>query len=519
LTALQILTSLLLAYCILLGICRLLFSSLSHVPGPKLAAITSWYEFYYNVVLGGKFFLKIETLHEEYGPIIRIGPNEVHISDPSFHSTIYSSTSKRNKTPSIYTNACWQRTSAFSTLEHDYHRLRRSMLNPFFSTSKIRSFAPWIQDRVSTLCERFNTEFKTTSSSPSPEMPKILNLTNAFSCLTADTVMEYSFASHYDLSATSPDFESDLITVLVDISRQITAQLTRTSHSHQDVSHTTIFAELLSSPQATSASKSKNENEKSHLRLFDEAQIIVTAGLETTATALAVAMFYILEDRDVYGRLRKEMDEVWGELGDGEEPTLVRLEGCVYLTGVICEALRLSYGPISRLPRTSPSQTQIYTNPTTRVSYPLPPGTIMSTSTYTLHQNTLIFPNPKAFLPSRWLPDSVTGDVARAPLLSSSSTASSSPFPTSEAPNSKSQTGMNGSPNGEKLTTYLASFGKGSRSCLGMNLAWAELYITLANVVRKCEMELWETGRECVVPEREYFLGRMKGEGIRVRVL
>lgn len=46
---------------------RLFLSSLAHIPGPKLAALTSWYEFYYDIVKPGRFVWKIKALHAEYG--------------------------------------------------------------------------------------------------------------------------------------------------------------------------------------------------------------------------------------------------------------------------------------------------------------------------------------------------------------------------------------------------------------------------------------------------------------------
>ena len=46
---------------------RLLLSPLSSIPGPKFAAATRWYEFYYDCVLPGKFFLEIERMHTSYG--------------------------------------------------------------------------------------------------------------------------------------------------------------------------------------------------------------------------------------------------------------------------------------------------------------------------------------------------------------------------------------------------------------------------------------------------------------------
>jgi hypothetical protein len=46
---------------------RLLFHPLAKVPGPKLAAVTWWYERYYDVYLGAQFFKQIGKLHEQYG--------------------------------------------------------------------------------------------------------------------------------------------------------------------------------------------------------------------------------------------------------------------------------------------------------------------------------------------------------------------------------------------------------------------------------------------------------------------
>jgi len=46
---------------------RLYLSPLSKFPGPKLAALTQWYEFYYNIVKPGLFFQEIARMHEIYG--------------------------------------------------------------------------------------------------------------------------------------------------------------------------------------------------------------------------------------------------------------------------------------------------------------------------------------------------------------------------------------------------------------------------------------------------------------------
>lgn len=55
-------------YAVYLCIYRLYFHPLSGVPGPKLAAITRFYEAYYNVLgRDGQYLFKTQRLHEIYG--------------------------------------------------------------------------------------------------------------------------------------------------------------------------------------------------------------------------------------------------------------------------------------------------------------------------------------------------------------------------------------------------------------------------------------------------------------------
>lgn len=46
---------------------RLYLSPLASFPGPKLAAVTLWYEFYYDVVQQGRYIWRIKEMHEKYG--------------------------------------------------------------------------------------------------------------------------------------------------------------------------------------------------------------------------------------------------------------------------------------------------------------------------------------------------------------------------------------------------------------------------------------------------------------------
>lgn len=46
---------------------RLFLSPLARIPGPTLAALTSWYECYYDVMKPGQYVWKIKELHTQYG--------------------------------------------------------------------------------------------------------------------------------------------------------------------------------------------------------------------------------------------------------------------------------------------------------------------------------------------------------------------------------------------------------------------------------------------------------------------
>lgn len=59
-----------LVYLLTLASYRLLFHPLAAFPGPKLAAITRYYEAYYDIVKNGQYTFKMAEVHKKYGELI-----------------------------------------------------------------------------------------------------------------------------------------------------------------------------------------------------------------------------------------------------------------------------------------------------------------------------------------------------------------------------------------------------------------------------------------------------------------
>ncbi|KAH7333388.1 cytochrome P450 [Rhexocercosporidium sp. MPI-PUGE-AT-0058] len=446
------------------AIYRLYLSPVSKFPGPKLAALTFWYEFYFDVYQRGQYTFKIRELHSRYGPIVRINPCELHVETPSFYEEVYAGGGKRRNKWEWFTNQFGIPESVFTSAPHDLHRMRRAALNPFFSTASVRKLQPVIDERLSVFMQRFE-EFQ--------QNDEVMTISLAFAAYANDVVMEYAYA-RCDHRLEAKDFDPsfhdaslvgatmghttkqltwilpimqvlpDWVTVMLnsdmasyvklqgDILKQISSIQQESYDGHLKVSHPTIFHEILNSKLPA--------EEKSPSRLWQDGQVTVIAGTLTTAWSLSVTTYHLLTRPNVLRRLRAELETA---IPDADQYVpLSALEKLPYLTACVQEGLRLSCGVSSRLQRIAPDEDLIYTDPKTSKAWTIPRGTPIGLTSLLIHYNEEVFPESHIFKPERWI----------------------------ENP---------------RLDNYLVAFSKGSRACIGINLAYAELYLALAAIFRK----------------------------------
>lgn len=151
-------------YILSLATHRLFFHRLSHIPGPKLAALTYLYQAYYDLFPHtGQWIFKQGRLHTAYGPIVRVGPDEVHIDDPEFYTEFSGNetTKKRDKSKLWY----WFvgagdliDSSSFATLGAAHHGLRRKALEGFFRENMVSGLEGRIRVHVDKMRERLSRD-------------------------------------------------------------------------------------------------------------------------------------------------------------------------------------------------------------------------------------------------------------------------------------------------------------------------------------------------------------------------
>ncbi|KAM0796886.1 cytochrome P450 [Usnea florida] len=453
---------------------------------------------------GGMYIWKIQEMHERYGPIVRINPHELHIKDIDFYDQIYASAPSRRDKYEYSVKSPDSNSATGFTVDHDLHRLRREALSPFFSKRNVARMEPLVKAKVQRLRERLEEHMKLKAS---------VNLTVASLAFTMDILSEYAFHEDFG-SLNQEDFNVRWRDTILSIMRALPAvrhfgwllmvakalpqtirrlitpdmsQLIQwkehitmrvkevlaeeVAYSNENSKQRTIFEELRDNP-------SLPPEEKTLTRLGEECSILLIAGSETPAKALALIFFHLMVSPLKLQRLRDELRTITPP-GSVEIPSQAKLEKLPYLSAIVHEGLRLHSGIVARSQR-------IASHPLQYREWTIPPGTPLSCISAFIHYDPNIFPEPRAFRPERWLITTSKGEHIN-----------------------------------QALKHHFVPFGRGTRNCLGYNLAYAMLYLSIAGVAGSYDMEPFQTSSEDVDLKRDWVIPqpRIGSQGVRAMVL
>ncbi|KAL4951900.1 cytochrome P450 [Aspergillus filifer] len=439
---------------------------LSTIPGP---AITKWTDLmlkYYTVL--GQRPRYVHALHEEYGPIVRISPNTVDISDIPAAREIH-------RIASPFLKAPWYRLlnrkdgeSIFSTTDPDYHRRHRRLLSSPLSDVNLRTVEPLVQSRIQLAMHRIREEGYSSRGAA--------DIYKWFFFMATDIIGELSFGDSFrmleigkknqyisdletvakigGIRATFP-FTMKVATILpLSIFKEVVASTDRILNYatqsverykrhlalNPDQAKPTLFTKLF---DARHIKDRKSQEEcLSDREIRNDAQSFIVAGSDTTANTLTYLVWSVLRNKDIQTRLVAELGALAKTLsierGVGEDETFtdVDLRELPYLNQVINESLRLYPAVPSGLPRVVPEKGS------SLVGHWVPGGSTVTTQLYSLHRDNQVFPEPERFDPDRW-----------------------------ESPS-------------KAMKDAYMPFGAGSRNCVGLHLAKMELRLATAYFFR-----------------------------------
>lgn len=185
-----------------------------------------------------------------------------------------------------------------------------------------------------------------------------------------------------------------------------------------------------------------------------EANLLVIAGSDTTSTIFAAMFFYLTRNPEIYHKLTSEIRKTFAVVDDIRSGT--KLSSCHYLRAVIDETMRMNPPGGAELSR------EVLPGGLTVDGEFFDQGTNIGTALYCLHHDEQIFPNPFAFQPERWIADDKAG-------ISAESVA--------------------------RAEAAFAPFSIGSRGCIGKNLAYMEMTVTMARLLYRLEVKKLEGDR------------------------
>ncbi|KAF3769441.1 benzoate 4-monooxygenase cytochrome P450 [Cryphonectria parasitica EP155] len=453
-------------YLVLKIVHALRYTDLNHIPGPKLNALSMIP--YARHMLAGSTVENSVRLHREYGDVVRIGPKEVSFisGDTAFPDIYGFRTGKLKGHRNMYKDPAWYVKpengvpSILHADDEDHSRGRRVLAHAF-SERAVTAQEALLQGYVDQLVGRLQEV--TTQSQEPVDMVKWYNWTT-FDVI-ADLMFGQPFGCLQDLSTHNivalllESFKSLRIlyvlkhfpwlkylgnlavdSSLIQKRKQylswVSAQVTK--RIERDTARPDFMTLIL-------ANNGKKGVELSRAEINSNANLMLNAGSETTASLLSAATWFLLKNPVAKQKLQ---DEIRGKFSRYQDITLAALGETPYLSACLSESLRL-------FPPVPAGFGRVVNKGGEYVSGVfIPEGTVVSVSHYAAYHSERNFKDPDDFVPERWLGDErYAGD----------NKAGWQPF----------------------------SFGP--RSCLGRNLAWAEMRLIMAKILWSFDLELDQT--------------------------
>ncbi|KAH7348070.1 cytochrome P450 46A1 [Pyrenochaeta sp. MPI-SDFR-AT-0127] len=450
---------------LLRGIYRIYLHPLRHFPGPRASAFTRLP--YLTATAQGRLYKHVAKLHEKYGEVVRISPDELSFVNPNAWRDIYGLGPKQGQGSPPPKYWLWYGTAAggvepISTIQDpsEHARLRKVFL-PAFSERALTQQAPLFTKYVDQLVQILKD---------SSQERKAVDMVRMYNFTTFDIMGDLTFGeslhmldnAEYDpwvksiFGFVKRSVQLGLIYTYYPLAAAIVRAMinkkaTQLAEDHLEYSSTRVTKRLDKGRASKGVdiwdlvleSEDKG-NALTRKEMNSNAGVFMFAGTETTATLLSGLTYLLLSNLES-GAMRKLNEEVRGAFASSEDISMETIQTLPYLNACLKEGLRL-YPPVP-----SGMMHRTIGQGSTICGYYVPPEVSVAAHHKVIYSSPVMFNNPLSFTPERWLGDErFASDVRSA----------------------------------------FQPFSVGPRDCVGKNMAYHEMRLILAKVVFNFDLEL-----------------------------
>jgi cytochrome P450 len=477
-----------------------IFSSLDKIPGPFSFRLSSLRMIYADWC--GKRTRTLKSLHDSYGPVVRIGSNEVSFSSLSALRTIYGAGSSFERTSFYRPFDVYGEQNLFTFGPKSAHSGRKKLLSHIYANRTVLSsdLSPMIEEKVAQFLAILEKE---------QDKPKeIFSLLHYYSI---DIISTFVYGPQYGGTTAllgNPTHRALLTDILSPARRKLAwfavhlptytkwalsrswplSALLKTVgllpmappttysgiRAHALAASTSFIQSHPTSDDITSKSGAQtvisrlrtyqlaDPSSLSDLEIASECADHLLAGIDTTADTLLFLLWALSlpKNSHIQSALRAELQaNVTFDPATGV-PLTKNLASLPYLSAVVRETLRL-YAP---LPTTEP---RLCRTASTIDGFAIPANTVVGSAVYVLHRDSTAYPDPLTFDPERWLSSGKSSDEDSGALL--------------------------------RANRNFWAFSSGARMCIGEHLAMSEMNMLVAAIYGRFSSSV-RKGEESVSP-------------------
>lgn len=312
----------------------------------------------------------LHELHEKYGPIVRIAPNNISFINPQAWKDIYAHKKSREqemiKDPEFYV-----RNPDAPTIvngNHEEHARYRRLYSPGFSARSLREQEPLIQTYVTMFIDGLTRACENGESA--------MDMVQWFNFVTFDIIGDLAFGEPFGcLEHGATDWLAKLnqieeaqmhfriiqhFPVIGRYARKIVntmlpSDAVRGSEGHRRLTHEKVARRIKNDTYRPDFMEHILRQPEGKGFTFGEmlsnSNTLIQAGSETTATLLSGTLYLLLQNPD---KMQKLVHELTTTFASDEMMTIENTDRLAYLAAVLEEGLRLYSPAVPGFPRVAP---------------------------------------------------------------------------------------------------------------------------------------------------------------------